>query len=108
MSQTNRQKQKAKKLKARERRIARARNVHHNLPSPKFLLNVISQGKIYKNIMKFRNQAELDNHIAKTEAARQAGQEIHEGEVVDAVTGEIIMKIAASPAKDFKGTLPSA
>ena len=87
--------------------IAKARNMHHNLPAPKFLLNVISQGKVYRNIMKFRNQAELDAHIAKTEASRQAGQEIHEAEVVDAVTGEVLLKIPASLAKDFKGTLPA-
>jgi len=105
MPVTHKQKAKQKKQKARERRLAKSRNLKQNRPAPQFILNVIDKGKIYHNIMRFRNQAEVDAHLAQTESLRQEGKEIAEGEIVDAVTGAIILKIPASPAKDFKGTI---
>ena len=105
MSRTNKQKRKQAKQKARERRIAKAKNISQNRADPKFSLNVSVKGKMYYNIANFRSQADVDAHVAKTEASRQAGQEIHEAQIVDTATGAIVMKIPASPARDFKGTI---
>ena len=102
MSQTNAQKRKMAKKKARERHVKKMINLRNSQPYS-FRLDVEIDGQWVPGVMKYRKWAQVLNHREITEKRRVAGEEIAPGKVVELMTEKVVMEI---PGSKPKGTAP--
>lgn len=104
MPVTHAQKIKAKKKKARERKIVKARNYARNLPDPIFRLDVdTGSGQWIIGAKQFRQESILVKYCNSVEEDRKAGKEILAARIVNIKDGKTIREIKGSKPK---GTAP--
>ena len=107
MTQTNTQRKKQQKKKARENRIKKNRNMAKNLAPPRWRLDVLYQSAWRVGIRQFRSWSSVERHEKETEELRKNGTEIFAGRIVDLLVGNVVKEIAPSPPKvKGKGALP--
>ena len=102
MSQTNAQKRKMAKKKAREKHVKKMLNLRNSQPYM-FRLDIEVDGQIIPGVMKFRKWAQVLNHRETTEKRRVAGEEIAAGKVINLMNEKVVMEI---PGSKPKGTAP--
>jgi hypothetical protein len=103
MSQTNAQKKKQQKSKARERTIRKRHNIQRNAPEKRFRLDVLMGDEWKIGVRQWAYGRQVESHRAETEKRRKAGEEIVPGRVVDMRLGKIVLEI---PGSKVKGTAP--
>jgi len=109
MSQTNAQKLKAKKRRARDKRLRKQANIERNLAPVRYRLDMLYEGHWLTGFRNFRKWAQVERHKADTEKKRAEGVEIAAANVVDLQTGKVVMEIAPSPPRaQGKGAVPDA
>jgi hypothetical protein len=85
-----------RKKKARQKRLAKERNVRRNQKEVKFYLEVdFAEEGGWKRMINFYTAAEVNKHIEDTEAIREAGDTRIFAGVVKDVNGKVVKRVEA-------------
>jgi hypothetical protein len=99
---TNKDKAKAAKKKAREKRIVKERNIRNCAATKRFSLNVVDGKKVLTGMKEWDNLSRAKEFIAEMEELKKSGEEVLPAYVVDRKTRKIVLKIEGS----LKGAAP--
>src|ERR1035437_10875261 len=95
MGQTKHQQVKARRIKAKQRRIHKQHNIQINTANRRFRLEVCVDGN-WKTVREWSKIEQVEAHRIETESLRAKGETILGGRVYDMKFGKLILEIPAS------------